>query len=427
MYEEWGFSGSPFQTTSLPASELGEKLLVGREEDLARLMRRVKSAPKMATVEGLNGVGKTSIVNVAAYKLYVGHVGSGYGSLFIPCRKSFQLNPDHDVADFAHIVFLEVAQTLIDYAARLRSNGTFVKTGPIEKWLNSPQLTTFGGGIPILSASMSSETNTSSGFERSGFRKLVTEWLAEVFSETENSGVICTIDNLELLQKSDTARALLEQLRDELFTIRGLRWVLCGSLGIIHGIVGSPRLEGYLHDPLQIGEIAEAAAPEILRSRIKTYAVEERRAYLPLTPEGFDKLYQSLKGNLRSVLSYADNYCQWAADRSLPATDEEKNELFDIWLNGQCEAAYDAIRSEVRPRAMKVFTDAEHIAGIFSPSDYEFFDFNSIAAFRPSIQSLEGVGVVVSTQDEGDKRRKTIQITPKGWMVLRHLRRQQEA
>ena len=423
MYEDWGFSGSPFQTTSLPPSELGEKLLVGRDEDLGKLMRRIKSAPKMATVEGLNGVGKTSIVNVAAYKLYVDHITSGHGSLFIPCRKPFQLNRNHDVSVFIEMVYLEVAQTLLDHAARLKANGTFVKSSPIEKWLNSSQLTTYGGGISVITANVQSETNTSSGFEKSGFRKSVTDWLADIFSESANSGVICTIDNLELLQKSDTARALLEQLRDELFTVRGLRWVLCGSLGIVHGIMGSPRLEGYLHDPLQIGEIAEDAAPEILVSRINTFSVDNQTSYLPLTPNSFDDLYQALRGNLRSVLSYADNYCQWVADRALPSSDEEKDALFSAWLNGQCEAAYDAIRSEVRPRAMKVFTDAEEISGIFSPSDYEFFDFNSIAAFRPSIQSLEGVGVLVSTQDEGDKRRKTIQFTPKGWMVLRHMRR----
>jgi hypothetical protein len=39
------------------------------------------------------------------------------------------------------------------------------------------------------------------------------------------------------------------------------------------------------------------------------------------------------------------------------------------------------------------------------------FGFNSIPAFRPHIRDLESAGLVVCTQDEGDKRRKTIQIT----------------
>lgn len=36
---------------------------------------------------------------------------------------------------------------------------------------------------------------------------------------------------------------------------------------------------------------------------------------------------------------------------------------------------------------------------------------------RPHVKDLEDAGLLVSTQDEGDKRRKTIQITPKGWLV----------
>ena len=85
IYESWGFKGSPFQTTSLPASELGEKLLVGRDKELTTLMRRIASPPKLATLEGLNGVGKTSVVNVACHKLFTQHVQSGAGPLYVPC------------------------------------------------------------------------------------------------------------------------------------------------------------------------------------------------------------------------------------------------------------------------------------------------------------------------------------------------------
>ena len=68
----------------------------------------------------------------------------------------------------------------------------------------------------------------------------------------------------------------------------------------------------------------------------------------------------------------------------------------------------------------QVFNHAIEVGGVFSPSDFEVFGFNSIAAFRPSIRDLEGVGMLVSTQDDGDKRRKTIQITPKGWLVSKY-------
>jgi hypothetical protein len=397
---------------------------VGRESELGSLERKISSAPKIATLEGLNGVGKTSIVNVAAHQLFQRHIDTGEGPLYIPARKIFQLNPNQDVQSFIDSVLMEVAQTLIEKSEEIRAMGVEIETTSVNRWLNSPQLSSFQAGIWVVQAGSQRETNTSSGFERSGFRKWVFTWLEQVFPTSDSGGVICTIDNLELLQSSETARALLEQLRDELLNVRGIRWVLCGALGIVYGVVASPRLEGYLHKPIEVLGIDDQYAPEILTSRIATYALDPDSCYLPLRSEDFARLYDLLQGNLRSVLSYADDYCQHVADRGVePVTNEDKAVTFTAWLKGQCNDAYEAVRQELRPKALEVFDVAVRAQGVFSPSDFATFGFNSIAAFRPHIRDLEAVGLVVSTKDDGDKRRKTIQVTPKGWLVQEHLTR----
>lgn len=424
IYESWGFAGSPFQTTSLPASALGEQLLVGRNNELSTLMRRIASPPKLATLEGLNGVGKTSVVNVACHKMFAQHVQSGSGPLYVPCRRIFQLNPDQDLQSFIDNVLMEVAQTLIDRAGYIQRTHPELHTVAIDRWLNSAQLVSFQGGVFSVQAGYQSETNTSSGYERSGFRKAVAGILEQIFPDAQSGGVICTIDNLELLQSSEAARQQLEQLRDELLIMQGLRWVLCGALGIVYGVVASPRLEGYLHTPIEVGEISEQHAADILRTRLAAFSSGTSIPYLPLRPEDFARLYELLRGNLRSVLSYADDYCQWIADRAPPSDDESKERMFDQWLQGIAATAHTAVRQELRPRAHQVFQKAIEIGGVFSPSDYEDFEFNSVQAFRPSIRDLEAVGLLVSTQDDGDKRRKTIQITPKGWLVDFHLSRE---
>lgn len=421
IYENWGFTSSPFQTTSLPPSELGERLLVGRHPEITSLIRKISSAPKLATLEGLNGVGKTSVVNVACHRLYQDHISNGNGPLYIPCRKIFQLNPNQSTQEFIDSVLMEVAQTLIDKAVDLKKRQIAVKTEKINRWLNSPQLESYQGGVWVVQAGKNSETNTSSGFEQSGFRKSVLLMLEQIFPSPEEGGIICTIDNLELLQSSDNARAMLEQLRDELFNVLGLRWVLCGALGIVYGVVASPRLEGYLHKPIEISGIDESHSPDILTSRIEAYSKDKGSEYLPLLPADFADLYQLLRGNLRSVLSYADDYCQWVADTTEPSDDYSKHAAFITWLDEQAEAAYEATKQELRPKALEVFQKAIEGGGIFSPSDYETFGFNSIPAFRPHIRDLEATGLLVSTQDDGDKRRKTIQVTPKGWMVNKHI------
>ena len=421
IYEKWGFNGSPFQTTSLPPTELGRKLLVGRDNELSTLMRRIAAPPKLATLEGLNGVGKTSVVNVASFDLFDQHIQTGSGPLYVPCRKIFQLNPNQDLPSFIDAVLMEVAQTLIDRAVQIRQQSPSLRTTGIDRWLNSPQLVSFQAGGWGFQAGYQAEMNTSAGFERSGFRKAVPTCLEQVFPTPGAGGVICTIDNLELLQSSDVARQQLEQLRDELLNMPGLRWVLCGALGIVYGVVASPRLEGFLHKPIEVGEISGEHAADILRSRLAAFAKGAGTPYLPLRPEDFARLYEVLRGNLRSVLSYADDYCQWIADGQPPNGDAQRGQMFNKWIAEQAAAAHDAVRQELRPRAVEVFQKATQVGGVFSPSDFDEFDFNSVQAFRPSIRDLEAVGLLVSTQDDGDKRRKTIQVTPKGWMVELHM------
>jgi hypothetical protein len=417
IYEEWGFSESPFQTTALPASSFGETLLVGRDKELQMLKRRIYNPPKIATIEGLNGIGKTSLVNVAAYQAFQGHINDEKLPLLIPCQEIFQLNPNKSLDAFTDEVLLSVAQTLLNQARALLDDGiSSRRTNAIDAWLNSPQLETFQGNLGPVGFGRSAEMNTSEGFLRSGFRNEITRWLKELFPSPSDGGVICTIDNLELLQTSQTARNILEQLRDELLTLPGLRWILCGSLGVVLGVASSPRLEGYLHSPLEIGGIDDSLAGEILSSRIDAYTFRNS-TYLPIIEQDFVDLYHLLKGNVRGVLAQADNYCQWIADRELPSSDNQKHNFFREWLDRECTNALNSVHQQLRPRAWEIFEHAVAIGGTFSPSDYDKFGANSVSAIRPHVKDLEDVGLLRSTQDEGDKRRKTIQITTKGWLV----------
>lgn len=300
-YNDWGFRSAPFQTLPLPASEQGASLLVGRDTAVKDLIGKIETPGKLSTIEGLNGVGKTSIVNVASYKLFNRHVTTGEGPLFIPCRKIFQLDVNRDLQEFIISVLMEVAQTLIQSAEQIKVHGRWLQTNELNRWLNKPQLVSYSGGVWVVQGGSQSETNTGAGFEKSGFKKAVLTWLEQIFPDPEAGGVVCTIDNLELLQSSEVARAKLEALRDELFNIPGLRWVLCGSLGIIFGVVSSPRLDGYLHKPIEVGEIGEGHVSELLQSRVSGYAKDDITPYLPLTYNSFEKLYVTLRGNLRSV------------------------------------------------------------------------------------------------------------------------------
>ncbi|MDC0307631.1 hypothetical protein OAL44_00690 [Planctomycetaceae bacterium] len=190
IYDDWGLSDNPFQTTSLPATLKGSQLLVGRDEEIERLIRRIKNPPKLPTIEGLNGVGKSSLVNVAAYECYISFLNDPDQPMLVPCRRSFQLDAEQGIQEFIDNVLREVAQTLIEEADSIE-NGSIEsnhRSNQLDKWLNSPQLSAYEGGIAWISAGKSSETNTGEGFQRSGFRKSITEWLAKLFPTPRDGG-----------------------------------------------------------------------------------------------------------------------------------------------------------------------------------------------------------------------------------------------
>lgn len=425
IYEDWGFLSNPFTTSPLDATERGEKLLVGRADELSRLLRRLENGPKIPTIEGGIGVGKTSLVNIAAYKLMKAYATQESELLFLPCRRAFQLTSRESAEDLTNNVIREVAQTLIEKAEEFQVLGHELKDQrALDRWLNSPTFTSVQGGLQVLVAGISggksTSQNTGEGFDRSGFRKLVCDWLEEIFPD-HKGGVVCIIDNMELLQQSSEAKQAIEFLRDELLTINGLKWVLCGANGIIQSVVASPRLDGILFSPLSVGGIPDDRIAEVYHSRVEASERFAGSASLPISVTAFEVLYEALNRNLRSLLSKADDYCLHIADLgAFPESDDEKDSRFFQWFDMETEAAAKAAESQLRPRAWEIFDTAIKLGGQFSPSDYKTFGCASPMALRPQVKDLEDAGLLQSSRDENDQRRRSITLTSKGFMVNYH-------
>jgi hypothetical protein len=426
FYEEWGFSRNPFDTTALPASKLGRTLLVGRDSDLTKLVGRLRNAPRIPTLEGPNGVGKTSLSNVAAYLALQMYCEKGVGPLLIPCRRTFQLSPQSSLIEFEHDVLYEVAQTLIERRQEIESIRKQLPPDlkSVDRWLNSASITSWQGTVGTLWANLgggkTSQINDGTGFEKSGFRKTVVKALADIF--TFGEGVVCVIDNLELLESSENARKILEQLRDSTFHTPGLRWVLSGSGGIITGMASSPRLEGYLAKPIEVRGLVDTPAQSILESRIHAFrAIPE--PYLPLDGEDFAALYELVAQNIRSTLGKAEDFCSHVAmempPEEWPRDTASKRAIFESWLHNECEMILRSVERVLSPRGWKVFDRAvgPELDGLFSPSEYEKFGLNSIAALRPYVKEMESAGLVAATKDENDRRKKSIEVVAKGWLV----------
>lgn len=425
IYVDWGFSENPFQTTPLSANKAGKALLVGREAELRKVGTRMHKYPTITCVEGPHGAGKTSVVNVAAYLAFERYLSERKGQLLIPCRRTFQLASDADADRFTFEVLLEVAQTLLERRADVRGMGLQMEgANALHAWINAPQIGSWEAGVAsVLSFGHGKTNNDGDGFAKSGLETLVREWLGSIYPSAAEGGVVCVIDNMELLQTSGHAKALVEKLRDRLFTIPGLRWVFCGANGIISGLVSSSRMDGFLGDPVEISHITKNLASEIFERRVQFYGDRERTGkastYLPISATDFEELSVILNYNLRSLLGKAEAYCTYVDENGgSPTHDSEKRTWYEKWLLKETKSALSAVSGHVGARAWEIFDVAvKKMDGFFSPSDFEKLGCGSIQALRPHVADLEACGLLTSVKDETDRRRKTVSVTSKGYLV----------
>lgn len=423
VYNAWGFRVNPFAPTPLPATDEGVALLVGREKDVEQIQVRISSPPKLVTVEGRNGIGKTSVINIAAFKAHRAFLASPASvPLVIPSEQAFQINPEIDVDAFVSKIFHAVIVCLKSHEAVLTRHGmNCSKLDVLHKWVTQPLMASKSGGASFAgfgaSAGGSQSANTSSGFSATGFEQQTRQLLQDFFPEEKGGGVVCVIDNLELMKTSKAARDLVEALRDKLFNVIGLRWVLSGATGIVRGIGATARLSGYLHDPVEIGEIDPSLASDILTRRVRTFAVSET-ATLPLGKEDFQRLFEILSGNIRDALSEADNFCTdvYTAKSWKPGQAPDA-QLFRQWLKAQCSKRRSSCERVVTERPWQLFDGIIQAGGTCAPGEYDMFGFDTPQAMRANVLKLEEANLIQSLRDEDDNRRKTILVTSNGWMV----------
>ena len=128
-----------------------------------------------------------------------------------------------------------------------------------------------------------------------------------------------------------------------------------------------------------------------------------------------------LNQNLRTTLSKCHDYCIWTYENNLnPKNDAEKKTFFEKWLKKEALDNEKACSSTVKQKAFEVFDRAavdDELMDSFSLSQFQSFGFDSVNTLRPLVKELEDAGLLISQIDEDDNRRKTISVTPKGWLV----------
>lgn len=417
MWADFGFSENPYSQRPIAADAAGERLLVGRSAEIATLRRRMTAGGAAPTLEGPNGVGKTSLVSVAAYKLFEDFKQKQIGNCYIPAGEYFQITGTPDVASIRQSAYRHAITLVHENRDMLLARGFSVpSTGALYSWVNAPRY--FSGGVSIcgFGADGSTSPNETDGFSESGFAFAVQRILDEVFPRPVMGGIVCVLDNLEILEESRKAREAIEIMRDTVFNLRGFVWVICGAKGIVRSVASSPRLQGVLADPLRVEPLDLRSLDGLIEARIAEYAISSDPC-APVGEDGFRHLFRITNANLRNTFKFCGDFSEWLADSGkFRLSTEEKFQLLEAWIAEKSDE-YLKDTKGVTPKSWDVFDGIVASRGYVAPGDFAEFGFESQQAMRPHIKRLEEANLVDSVIDDEDSRRKTISVTSLGWLV----------
>lgn len=412
-YRTLGFRSDPFDTKALQPDQRGEALLVNREKEIAMLIRRVQESDKIPTLEGANGIGKTSIINIALHRLLLDSLDDDTKPMFLPCRCAFQIGKGKNLEDFMDEVYLQIALTLIEKSNILRPPPGHTKApieASIQAYIQSPIIRSYTASILGHGGGVNNAPNTGKGWERVGFRAAIEGWLKVLFPTHETGAVVCVIDNLEILQSSDEAKTTIEALRDTAFSVPGVKWILCGAAGVVRGVVLSPRMVGRLHQPINIGELPDESSGVLYEKRRNAYRVRPD-AELPITQDNFITLFDIFNGNARFTLDEAGAFCTWVFDE-VDDLNNIPHDAFERWLTDELEKNFDEIFVYFSDREKDAFKRACQLE-IFLASDASELGLNDQQEFRALMEKFIRNGLVTPSLDQDDPEKAVYEISPK--------------
>ncbi|MFJ8212132.1 hypothetical protein [Streptomyces sp. NPDC096033] len=415
IWSDFGFTQSPYDTESLPPTATGERLLVGRERHVARLINRLASSSSHVTIEGEAGVGKTSLITIANYRMKR-NTDKARGPLMLPLGEEFQITTQDAVKLFEAKVYRAIAEGFIRYGDELHEWGYDTpKMKDVNKWMNSPVLRSISGGVSVagigLAGSKGESINASSAFAESGLPKTVRNWMRTCFDPPGCGYFVCVLDNLELLISSASARQALEEIRDTILSEPGLRWVICGARGVVRTAAASPRLQGRLCHPIEVEPLPMDDAIRALEARITEYS---RGGTPPVGPIGFRYLYEILKCNLRNTLQKCEDFSFWLHDEGISGADElEHVALLESWLTFLSDEY--AKNPSISTKGWSLLDDMADNGGTCNFDDFGIFGFSGVGEMKRHAEELERQNLVEMAP--GDTGIDAAVIAPNGWLA----------
>jgi len=425
IWDEWGFTANPFSPLPIPATEQGRSLVVGRSKEIDLLKQQIISEPKVAVLEGPVGVGKTSIINAAIYDI----INTDWQERrFVVCESSMQVHQSMNALAFASKSWLSIAQAVIN---QQRSRGLFGRIafrfsplGRVDRWLNRPEIAAGGITAANLGLNLSVGFSETSAYRSFGFQSAMVSELKKLKDDRRLGGVICVLDDLELVQDPDDLTQLLETCRETLLEIEGLRWILCGAAGMLRTVARSPRLERLLHESIRVEPLEEDNIREVFDRRFRAYTKSPiSHSYLPIDADSMKKLYGILSCSMANTIGKTDEYCMWTKNHDfVPESHDDKAGIFDRWAaetSQRLRALVDGKNLEERDcvvleklRDNKGEMHTEELRSKLS------IDVSTEYNFIKVLSKLERVGLIRTYKSAKKSKAIFVQLCADGYMLI---------
>jgi len=172
----------------------------------------------------------------------------------------------------------------------------------------------------------------------------------------------------------------------------------------------------YLAKPMRVEPLPVNKLDGLIERRVCEYELKSGSGKPPVEQDGFIHIFRVCNDNLRIALKFCSDFSEWLLDSGQAnANSTEKFQLLEVWLAEEAQEFLED--TKLTPKPWEVFDKIVAMGGSIAPSDHEKFGYETPMAMRPQIKTLEDAGLVESTIDETDQRRRTIALTPKGWLI----------
>lgn len=407
---EFGFKQNPYDTRAL-MDEQGNRLLFGRDDQVRRVTELLTSTSRISVLMGDNGVGKSSIANIAAYRI-IRENKSSHCKYFSIILNAMEYKEGNTLLAFKKYLYWKILLCLVDEVSFLKKHG--ISNNQIQQVKRTiKDLFQGGGTIWVFSAQYQSNPHS-----EDILFEIANDWLSKCFHNSENGGIICILDNIETVGTSKEVQNFLESARDTLFSITGLSWILCGTPVALKDALSSKILDGYL-TPFEIQPFKVDDAKKLIEYRIEKCQISEK-PFLPVDGELFQSLYDEMNCQLRTSLSLCEEFAEHLFHYPHWRSENRTQELRK-WLD-QRAAELPRQAHEIDSDTWSFFDNVTMLGAVsIQQSDYQLYNVRSTDDYKKYAETLERKGLLEQIKTNENL---IYRVTKDGWLV--HYRRNRE-